>query len=194
MISDTPCDIIEVKEDKHIKCQVAAMPAVLGPNFEGNRGVNFEYWTNVTVNNLDNILWFDSLDSGYYFQRLDETVLDCFDANKAMGKHAGKLTFYFKPPHSGHYKFDIGIYGLRGANVYLDGVSIQKYYLNKNRFEFYLSIKSLLMKIHIYLNDIKKPFLTIYCYFFIKFKVLKLTFPTWYDTRTMDLYLDSKAK
>ena len=84
MISDTPCDIIEVMKDSYVKCQVAAMPDVLGPNFEGNRGVNFEYWTNVTVNNLENILWFDNLDLGYHFQRLDETVL----ANKAIGKHA----------------------------------------------------------------------------------------------------------
>ncbi|XP_060567715.1 fibrocystin-L-like [Ruditapes philippinarum] len=123
-IDDTPCVVTEVMPGKHITCHVAAKPEILGSDFEGNRGVNYEYWTNMTIDGIETILWLDNLDPGYNFQRLDAANLDFDDVNGTRGRHAGKFTFYFKPPHTGHYRITVEMY-MRGggaAKLYMDGV------------------------------------------------------------------------
>jgi hypothetical protein len=127
--------VTEVLPGKHITCHVAAKQAMLGSVFEGNRGVNYEYWTNMTTDDIDTILWLDNLDQGYNYQRLDAANLDFDNVNGTRGRHAGKFTFYFKPPHTGHYRITVEMYLRRGAaKLYMDGVSseiLNYHYFNR---------------------------------------------------------------
>lgn len=120
LFADTVCDITKVVVDSYIECTVAADPQYAGVRFEGNRGVNFEYWLSTAkgFDSLDSILSLTSGDSGYNTDTLDELYF--YDVNDTMDDYASRMTSYFTPPHSGSYQFVLIADG--GARLFVDGV------------------------------------------------------------------------
>jgi hypothetical protein len=101
---------------------VAADPQYTASKFEGNRGVNFEYWKSTLKgeNDLDIILSLGSSDPGYKSTTLDETYFDSKNDDNIYDAHASRMTTYFRPPHTGEYQFQL--LAKSGARLYVDGV------------------------------------------------------------------------
>ena len=119
ILTDTECVVTNVVVDQYLECTVAADPNYSKTYYRGNRGATFEYWTSTTKtsSNIDDIKTLTSSDSGYNTKVIDETYY-----TDNMTDYVSRMTYFFKPPHTGDYQFEL--YGDDGAKLIVDGVRI----------------------------------------------------------------------